>query len=190
MEKGNTLSVADRNAWRGWLQKHHETESEVWLIFFKKHTSNRGITYIEALEEALCFGWIDSIVRRVDDEKYAQKFTPRRDKSKWSELNKQRVRKLAKEGKMTPAGLARISFSLTNLEGSSTQVKEEVILSENLSKILKEHPAAWQNFNMLPPSHRRNYIGWIMSAKREETRQKRLMEAIELLAQGKRLGLK
>lgn len=109
MEIPKTLHASNRDAWRAWLDRHHETEQEIWLVFYKKHTGKPGVSYEDAVEEALCFGWIDSIVRRIDDERYAQKFGPRKANSKWSESNKRRVRKMMEEGKMTAAGLAKIS---------------------------------------------------------------------------------
>jgi uncharacterized protein YdeI (YjbR/CyaY-like superfamily) len=99
-----TLHVTTREAWRKWLQKHHDRETEVWLIFYKQHTGKPRVAYEDAVEEALCFGWIDSIVRRVDDECYMQKFTPRKPNSKWSDSNRARVKKLLKAGLMTEAG--------------------------------------------------------------------------------------
>src|SRR5678816_4889869 len=108
MAMGKTLYVTNRDEWRDWLAKHGQSETEVWLIYYKQQSDRPRIPYDDAVEEALCFGWIDSIVKRIDDEKFAQKFTPRRNTSKWSELNKRRVRKLIREGRMTDAGLARI----------------------------------------------------------------------------------
>src|SRR5256885_14789235 len=108
MKISKTLYVTSRDDWRAWLEKNHETEKEVWLIYYKKHTNRPRIPYDDAVEEALCFGWIDSIVQKIDDERYAQKFTPRKSSSKWSESNKRRVRKLLQEGRMTQAGLAKI----------------------------------------------------------------------------------
>jgi uncharacterized protein YdeI (YjbR/CyaY-like superfamily) len=100
------LYVTTRDEWRAWLAEHHDTEKEVWLVSYKKHTGRPQIPYDDAVEEALCFGWIDSLVKTIDDERFAQKFTPRKEKSNWSESNKGRVRKLVREGRMTEAGLA------------------------------------------------------------------------------------
>src|SRR5215207_2080885 len=108
MEMRNTLYVTNPEEWRAWLTKHYQSETEVWLIFYKNHTGRPRISYDHAVEQALCFGWIDSIVKTIDDEKFAQKFTPRRDRSRWSALNKQRLRKLIREGRMTEAGLAKV----------------------------------------------------------------------------------
>src|SRR5213075_1383965 len=96
-----TLYVADRDAWRAWLEENHARENEVWLVYYKKQSGRPRIPYDDAVEEALCFGWVDSIVKKIDEEKFAQKFTPRRDWTKWSELNKRRLRKLIREGRMT-----------------------------------------------------------------------------------------
>src|SRR5207248_6123233 len=109
MEIGTTLYVKDRRQWRSWLARHHRTAPEIWLIYYKKHSGRPRIPYEDAVEEALCFGWIDSIVKAIDGETFAQKFTPRRDSSKWSALNRRRVRKLIQEGRMTEAGLAKIN---------------------------------------------------------------------------------
>src|SRR4026208_307458 len=109
MEIRKTLYVTSREEWRTWLRKHYQSESEVWLIYFKKHTGRPRISYDHAVEEALCFGWIDSIGKRIDDDRFAQKFTPRRDRTHPSVLNKRRVRRLIREGRMTKAGLAKIA---------------------------------------------------------------------------------
>lgn len=107
MEITKQLYVTDRDAWRAWLEKNYDTEKEIWLIYYKKHTGKPRIPYDDAVEEALCFGWIDSTVKRVDDEKFAQKFTPRKNKSNWSDLNKKRAKKMIREGRMTKAGFLK-----------------------------------------------------------------------------------
>src|SRR5438132_5620057 len=115
-----TLYVTSREEWRAWLTKHYQSETEVWLIYYKKHTGRPRISYDHTVEEALCFGWIDSIVKSMNDEKSAQKFTPRRDSTKWSALNQQRLRKLIGEGRMTDAGLAKIGLAVL---GEGAQAK-------------------------------------------------------------------
>src|SRR5215813_8427147 len=112
MEIRKTLYVTSREEWRAWLTKHYQSETEVWLIYYKKHTGQPRISYDHAVEEALCFGWVDSIVKRIDDEKFAQKFTPRRDCTKWSANNLRRVRKLMREGRMSEAGRAKIGRAI------------------------------------------------------------------------------
>ena len=108
VEIGQTLHVSNREEWRRWLSDHHRTEREIWLVFYKKNSGKIGIGYEEAVEEALCFGWIDSLARRIDDEQYAQKFSPRKPNSGWSESNKRRIEQLRRQGKMTEAGLAAL----------------------------------------------------------------------------------
>ena len=191
MKNLKTVHVTDREAWRAWLQENHDKEKEVWLIFYKKHTGKPRVAYNDAVEEALCFGWIDSIVKRIDDETYAQKFTPRKTKSKWSEHNKRRVEKMIKEGRMTGIGLALVEAA------QKSGAWEQVIQPYKVDTIppevrdgLSAHPKAWENFQRLAPSHQKQYIGWITTAKKEETRQKRLQKAIALLAQNQKLGMK
>ena len=192
MNISKTLYVTNRDDWRAWLDQNHESEKEVWLIYFKKHTNRRRIPYDDAVEEALCFGWIDSIVQRIDDERFAQKFTPRRNRSKWSELNKKRIRKLLKEGKMTRAGLEKIGDDVWEVKerSESERKSKELVIPSYLSKALRANEVAWKNFNNLAPSYRKQYVGWIVSAKKEETRKKRIREAIERLAKSEKLGLK
>jgi len=189
MEITKTATAADRSEWRAWLENNHATEKEVWLIYYKKETGKACVTYQESLEEALCFGWIDSLIQKIDEEKYARKFNPRRAGSKWSELNKHLVAKLAKEGRMTEAGLASVDFDLPAAEGPRPK-RAPLPLPDWLKAGLMTSPKAWENFNRLPPSHQRNYIGWISQAKREETRQRRIREAIQLLEKDQRLGLR
>ena len=192
MNISKTLYLTNRDDWRAWLDKNHETEKEVWLIYYKIHTNQPRIPYDDAVEEALCFGWIDSIVQRIDDERYAQKFTPRKNSSKWSESNKRRVRKLLKEGKMTRAGLAKIGGGILGAkEGSEPERKlKELEIPTHLREALGANKKARENFNKLAPSYRRQYVGWIAAAKKEETRRKRIREAMELLARNEKLGLK
>lgn len=192
MKISKTIHVSSRDQWRAWLEKNHDTESEVWLIYYKMDTGRPRVAYSDAVEEALCFGWIDSNVQRIDRERYAQKFTPRRSSSKWSALNKRRVAKLIKEGRMTEAGIARLNDSgIGDDYGRTPQRKmEELVVPRHLRQALMSNRKAWDNFNQLAPSYRRNYIAWISAAKTEGTRDKRVMEAITLLAQNKKLGLK
>jgi uncharacterized protein YdeI (YjbR/CyaY-like superfamily) len=189
MKITQTFTAPDRASWRKWLAEHGGSESEVWLIYFKAGSGKATISYEDSLEEALCFGWVDSIIQKIDGEKYARKFTPRKAGSKWSELNKHLVAKLIKDGRMTEAGMARVEFSLAEAP-SARPKRAEVPLPEWLKAGLMTSPQAWENFSKLPPSHRRNTILWVSDAKREETRQKRIREAIERLERNERLGLK
>ncbi len=191
MKMNNNLYVTNRNGWRTWLKKNHNSQKEVWLIYYKKHTAKPRIPYEDAVEEALCFGWIDSTVKKLDDETYAQKFTPRKVNSKWSELNKRRALKMIKAGKMAEAGLSKIREAKDNGKWSETaQVKKELLLPPGLKKVLMRNEKARKNFNGLAPCYKRLYAGWILSAKKEETRQGRLKEAMKLLEKNKKLGMK
>jgi uncharacterized protein YdeI (YjbR/CyaY-like superfamily) len=180
-----------RAEWRDWLKKHHASHSEVWLHYFKKHTGKRSVTYLESLEEALCFGWIDGLKRRVDDERYAHRFTPRRAKSKWSPQNIRLAQQLVDEGKMTEAGRAafenRIAYDDGFLEKRS---QAELPEPREFTDALEDNPRARQNFQAMAPGYRKQYIGWISAAKRSETRSKRVAEAIRMLEQNKKPGMK
>ena len=187
-----TLYCPRLASWRHWLVRRHDSAREIWLLFPKKHMAKPCVTYNEALDEALCYGWIDSLVKRLDDDWYARKFTPRTNNTKWSELNKQRVARLIKEGRMMPSGLGKLWSTEEPANTAKRPRKLEVpsTVPGVISRSLKKNSQAWENFTKLAPSHRRRYIGWIMFAKREETRQKRLKEAITLLAANQKLGLK
>src|ERR1700741_2790716 len=125
MDLSKTLYVTGRDEWRAWLAKHYQSETEVWLIYYKKQSGQPRIPYDHAVEEALCFGWIDSIVKRIDDQKFGQKFTPRRDCTQWSALNKQRVRKLIREGRMTEVGLAKIDLAVLDEEAPAKKKQKQ-----------------------------------------------------------------
>jgi len=181
-----TLEVQDRQEWRKWLHEHYGAKSEIWLVFYKRHTGITAVSYDAAVEEALCFGWIDSLIRRLDDDRYARKFTPRRTDSKWSDSNRQRYADLESRGLLAAPGLARPPAS-----GSDYEPRPSVSeIPSYIEETMRTDPQAWQNFQQLAPSYQRAYIGWIDSAKRPQTKEKRLREALELLASGKKLGLK
>lgn len=181
-----TLDIRSRQAWRKWLKDHYDSKSEIWLIFHKHHTGIKSISYNDAVEEALCFGWIDSIVKRLDDARYTQKFTPRKADSKWSTINRQRYADLKSRGLLAAPGLKR---EPTARSGDALRPSVSALPSY-IEETLKTVPHAWKYFKQLAPSYQRAYIGWIDSAKRKETKEKRLCEALSLLAAGKKLGLK
>ncbi len=188
MKITQTFTAPDRESWHDWLAEHGNSESEIWLVYYKAGTGKATISYQESLEEALCFGWIDSIIQKIDEESYARKFNPRRAGSKWSELNKHLVAKLVKEGRMTEAGMAKVDFDVEQAPAARPK-RPPLPLPEWLKEALMRDPTAWENFQKLPPSHQRNYIGWIADAKREETRQKRIQYALERLQKPQPLGL-
>ena len=177
--------AATREEWRAWLQEHHETETEVWLVYPKKHTGEPRVPYDDAVEEALCFGWIDSIARKLDADRFAQKFTPRKDTGNWSAPNLKRMERLIAGGRMTPAGLAKFAPV-----APAPRYQSDSALPPFVEEALKGNETAYQYFQSLPPSHRRNYVRWITEAKKEETRQRRLQEALRMLEQNQKLGLK
>ena len=181
-----TVEMQNRKAWRKWLKEHCDSNSDIWLVFHKRHTGVESINYNDAVEEALCFGWIDSLVRRLDDARYARKFTPRRAGSKWSTANRRRYADLESRGVLAAQGLRRAP---TSRDGDAPRPSVSA-LPAYIEKTLKTIPRAWQYFDQLAPSYQRAYIAWIESAKREETKEKRLREALGLLASGKKLGLK
>lgn len=183
MEMRKTLYVTSREEWRAWLTTHYQSETEVWLIFYKKHTGRPRISYDHAVEEALCFGWIDSIVKSMDAEKFAQKFTPRRDGSRWSELNRQRLHKLIREGRMTEAGLAKVDPVTLGEELHAKPSAADTDVPHVVKLALMANAKAWRNFRSLTASRRRAYIRLIMDAKTEETRERRVRQAISLLEQ-------
>lgn len=174
--------------WRKWLAKHHDSESEVWLVFHKLHTGVSSIAYLDALDEALCFGWVDSLVKRLDESRYARKFTPRKADSRWSTINRKRYAALKAAGRLKPGGINRPPTDRKSERPPGFQMPATI--PAYIQVALLKQPKAWGYFEGLAPSHRRRYIGWIESAKREETKVKRLQEAIRLLAAGKPLGLK
>ena len=186
------LHVSTRAQWRRWLVEHHAKEKNgIWLVFDKQKTGRGSLAYEAAVEEALCFGWIDSIVKRVDDERYCRKFTPRKDDSRWSNTNKVRVKKLIEEGRMTGFGLAKIEAAR---KSGSWEVDPRPDLNPEMPRELAEGLARDRNakdfFTTLAPSCQKHFIAWIITAKRPETRAKRLKETMALLARGEKLGLK
>ncbi|MBD3239261.1 MAG: hypothetical protein GF331_01650 [Chitinivibrionales bacterium] len=171
--------------WRRWLERNHDSAGHLWLVFRKKATGRQIFSYEQALQEALCFGWIDGIIRRIDGERCERRFSPRRDTANWSPSNIARMQRLVKEKRMTPAGLARIDPALLRAKPAS---RPEPVLAPELERALRQNTAAWNGLRQLAPSYRKQYIGWIMSAKRPETRARRLDEAIGRLAKGLKLS--
>ncbi len=184
------LYITNRKEWRRWLENNHKRRNEVWLIYYKKHTGKPRLSYDDAVEEALCYGWIDSNYKRVDDERYMQKFTPRKTKSIWSKTNKNRVKKLIDQGLMTEAGLAKVQEAKRN--GSwkdSTPIYDTRRIPPELKSALSASKKAYEFYKNLAPTYKKQYIWWIVSAKREETRKKRIKEALRLLEKNKKLGM-
>ena len=171
MEIVKSLHLTDREEWRSWLEEHHETEDEIWLVYYKKHTGKLRLPYDDAVEEAICFGWVDGAVKNIDEEKSTQRYAPRKKKSVWSDLNKRRARKMIESGRMTDAGLAKLGDHI-NEEVPSP--KMDLAIPLDLKDALLSDPAAWENFNNFAPNYRRDYIEWVLAAKRDDTRRGRI----------------
>ncbi len=180
MKLGKTLYITDRKDWRNWLTNHHNTEKGIWLVYYKKDTGKPSLPYNDAVDEALCFGWIDSTIKKIDEKSRAQRFTPRRPKSPLSEMNKERVRRLIKAGKMTPVGLLAAGDTST----------EKFKIPSDILKALKVDKQVWQNFQSFPESYKRIRVGWIDGArKRPEEFDKRLNYFMRMTAKNKKYGM-
>jgi uncharacterized protein YdeI (YjbR/CyaY-like superfamily) len=189
-EKAAPRMFKTRAAWRAWLEKNHGTSRGLRLAYYKKGSGKKSVGYEEALEEALCFGWIDSTVNRLDEERYMQKWTPRNEKSVWSAANKARVEKLIAEGRMAPPGLAKIAAAKRN--GSWTKLDRIDLRAEvpkDLLDALAHHPDIEAKFNRLAPSQRKLYSWWVESAKRPETRTRRVSETLKRIEAGRPAGM-
>ena len=174
-----TLSLEDRMQWRAWLVSHHTTVSEIWLISYGKDSNHRSIPYLHAVEEALCFGWIDGIAKRMDNERSAQRFTPRRPKSHWTELNKERARRLIASGQMTEAGFAK----LPDLNLEAFHITPDILAA------LQDDPQTWAHFQTFPPVYQRIRIGFIEEVRRQpEVFQKRLAHFLKNTHKNKMFG--
>ena len=185
-----TFDARTIERWRAWLAKHHASEPEVWLIFHKKHTGKTSVAHGDALDEALCYGWIDSLVKRIDGDRYAIKFTPRKADSNWSTANIKRYEALKAGNRLAAPGIARSPEGRPVVDGPPPDSLPTSAMRGDVEKALKKDGHAKTAFEALAPSHQRRYVSWIAMAKREDTRQKRLSEAIAMLRKGKTLGLK
>ena len=174
---------------RTWLEAHHQTAAELWVGFHKKGTGRPSITWPEAVDEALCVGWIDGVRKSVDAERYAIRFTPRKARSTWSAVNLRRVPELIREGRMRPAGLAAYERRAEDRSGVySYEQRGEARFDEEAEREFRAHPKAWEFFQAQPPGYRKMVTWWVVSAKREETRRKRLATLIDDSAHGRRIA--
>ena len=180
MKVGKTFYAKNRQEWRRWLAKHHKTASEIWLIYYKKDSGKPRIPYNDAVDEALCFGWIDSILKPIDARKYAQRYSPRKKTSRLSDMNRERVRRLIKSGRMTKAGLDAIAHT----------GKGSARLPADILARLKKDPTTWKNFQRFPASYKRIRVGWIHAARhRRAAFEQRLKYFLKMTAQNKRFGM-
>ncbi|MEN0003556.1 MAG: YdeI/OmpD-associated family protein [Bacteroidota bacterium] len=178
----NRFYPPTRQAWRDWLAQHHASSPGIWLIYYKKHTGAPTVSYDEAVEEALCFGWIDSKPNKLDEDRYMQLFTPRKPKSPWSRLNKTRIEKLAAAGLIAPAGQAKIDAAKENGFWTILDPIENLEVPDDLAEALNAHPPAAEYFDAFAPTYKKGILWWIASAKRPETRAKRVLQTAEMAA--------
>jgi uncharacterized protein YdeI (YjbR/CyaY-like superfamily) len=185
------LYVKTRDEWRQWLAASHDRSAGVWLIFYRTSSGRPAIPYSDAVEEALCFGWIDSVIKRRDGNSYLRKMTPRKPASRWSQSNRERVHRLIRQGLMREPGLAKVRAAKeSGMWDRPDRPEISFEISGELKTALAKNKKAKAFFDNLAPSYRKHFIGWIAAAKRRETRKRRIEESIALLQQGKKLGLK
>jgi uncharacterized protein YdeI (YjbR/CyaY-like superfamily) len=181
-----TYYAKDRNAWRKWLDKNHAKSPGVWLIYYKKSSGTPRVEYNDAVEEALCFGWIDSTIRPIDDKKYMQRFTPRKPKSGWSGLNKQRINRMIEQVLMAPAGLEKIEIAKKDGSWESFDHIDAIQLPDDFAKALAKNKKAKSNFQNFPQFARKQFLYWINSSKRPETRKQRIQLLVKKAAANKK----
>lgn len=176
--------------WRRWLHENHGGENEVWVVIQKVRSPDEGLRYEEAVDEAMCFGWIDGVMRRLNDHEFVQRFSPRRQRSIWSRINRDRAERLIEEGKMTGEGLRAIEEAKSNGRWDKAYTsREPPETPDDLLEALKGNPEAHRNFMGFPNSARFMYIHWINDAKRVETRARRIKRVVERAEQNKKPGI-
>ncbi|MEJ2103297.1 MAG: YdeI/OmpD-associated family protein [Ignavibacteriaceae bacterium] len=184
MQVTKTLYIKERKEWRDWLKKNHKTEKAIWLVYYNKSSGRPRIPYNHAVEEALCFGWIDSTVKKIDKDSHVQRFTPRKKRSQLSELNKERIRRLVKKKKMTSSGLKAVKHLIDPLK------KEEFKIAPDILKALKKDKNIWKNFVKFPESYKRIRIGWIEGSRtRPDIFNQRLNYFLKMTAKNKQYGM-
>jgi uncharacterized protein YdeI (YjbR/CyaY-like superfamily) len=173
-----TTYASDQTAWRRWLADNHNTAKSVWLVIFRKQGQTPSVTYDEAVDEALCFGWIDSSIAKRDAESYYQFFARRNPKSNWSRVNKLKIEKLVAENRMAPAGSAMVELAQETGTWDALNDVEDLIYPPDLRAAFAENPTAEANFNQFPRSAKRGILEWLLNAKQPITRQKRIAEIV------------
>lgn len=176
------IYARDRVEWRAWLEEHHASAPGVRLIFYKQTSGKPSVAMIEAIEEALCFGWVDSKMRSLDSERYSLIFTPRKPNSPWSPGNKERIARLIAQGKVAPAGLAAVEAAQADGRWDVYEDTVERPIPDDLAAALAANPDAARHFETYKPGTRRQLIWWVIQAKRPETRQKRIGAILEAAA--------
>ena len=176
------VTAVDRSAWRTWLAANHESSPGAWLVYFKKGSGKPSVTYEEAVEEALCFGWIDSKIKAIDDERYMQVYTPRSRGSVWSRRNKERAERMIVEGLMTESGLAKIEAAMDDGSWALLDAVDDLIVPHDLRQALDAQPEARDNFAAFPDSVKKQALWLVYSAKRAATRKRRIAEIVAAAA--------
>lgn len=186
-DERETVEPRSRAAWRAWLERRHDSSPGVWVVLVKKGRGD-GLSYEAAVEEAVCFGWIDSKTQRLDDDRFRQLFTPRRRGSQWSKSNKERYERLLAAGRMAPAGLA--AAEAARVDGSWTALDdvEELRVPDDLARALASNAAAQEHFSRFPASAVRGALWWVATARRPETRERRIAEIVRLAEENRRPG--
>lgn len=189
IELTNALLFKNRNEWRSWLEKNHTILTEVWLIHYKKSSGNESLNHFDAVEEALCFGWIDSKLKKIDDERFILKYSPRKPQSVWSKINKETAEQMISLGKMTRAGFEKIEVAKKQgfWDAAYTNLVKERLPSD-LKKALIVNTTAWNNFQHFANSYRNMYIGWVKNAKTEQTRKNRISAVVKRSFDNKKPG--
>lgn len=185
-----TFDAKSASDWRSWLRRNHLSSQGIWLIFRRKNSGSMSLSYDEAMDEALAYGWIDSMIRKLDDRRYARKFTPRRPGSIWSRPNIERVNRLCRERRMTKWGLNAFERRTSDISLLEKFKAEPITIPGDLLEALKKNRRAWTNFEQFARSYRRRYLMWISAAKRPDTRRKRIDEAVVLISRNIRALLK
>jgi uncharacterized protein YdeI (YjbR/CyaY-like superfamily) len=180
----------NRDEWRNWLENNHSKEEGLWLIHYKKKSKKQSVSHPDAVEEALCFGWIDSKLKRIDEERYILRYTPRKGKSVWSKINKDAAEKMINLGKMTEAGLEKIRIAKKQglWDAAYTNLKKDRLPSD-LKEALLKNKLAWKNFNNFANSYRNTYIGWVKGAKTGETKKRRIKDVVKRSILNKKPGI-
>ena len=190
---GKRITPRSQHAWRRWLNTNHATVSEVWVLFYKKAAQRSGrptLTYENAVEQAICFGWIDGLKRRVDDERYTHRFTPRKRDSRWSAVNRTRLERMRSLGLMASAGETAVASSIRSGAWEKAAKPPDVEAPPEFLAALEKDADARAGWTGLTPSQQRYYTSWIFAAKREETRARRLAKSLELLRRGAKPGMR
>ncbi|NDP27858.1 MAG: hypothetical protein GZ087_10605 [Flavobacterium sp.] len=186
MDKKEHHYFKNAQEWREWLHENHATSTGICLIFYKVGSAMESMRWEEAVQVAICYGWIDSTVKKIDEERRKQVFSPRKDKSVWSKLNKTYIEKLLKENLIHESGLTKIAIAKQNGSWISLDSVEDLMIPEDLQLAFKHNEIAFTNYQNFSPSYRKSYLYWLNQSKRQETRQNRIAEIIKFCSQNKK----